>query len=123
MKTRSVEFEGKCECGEGDETEDLEYCYGDDEEGGAKSELIHLFSEEEEVNKFMGMIEEELVKVEEFYMMKEVEMMEKWEALNKQLKLLLTLKRVFSDEQHRDLFMSSSNSVSLRSSSLSSSGG
>ncbi|KAF8392158.1 hypothetical protein HHK36_022500 [Tetracentron sinense] len=69
-----------------------------------QTELIQLFSEEDEemkkVKEFFEKLDEELNKVNQFYKTKESEFIERGEILNKQLQILLELKQVLNDRKN-----------------------
>ncbi|CAL5413612.1 unnamed protein product [Camellia sinensis] len=90
------------------------------------TELVQLFSEEDEVKIFFEGLDEELNKVNQFYKTRESEFLERGEILNKQLQILLDLKRILSDRRRKTLssklgadFLSRSNSSSARNSDFS----
>ncbi|XVE65796.1 hypothetical protein DITRI_Ditri08aG0028200 [Diplodiscus trichospermus] len=66
-----------------------------------QTELVQLFSEEDEVRVFFEMLDEELNKVNQFYKTKESEFVERGEILNKQLQILLELKQIINDRRRR----------------------
>ncbi|KAI3469794.1 hypothetical protein Pfo_026457 [Paulownia fortunei] len=68
-----------------------------------ETELVQLFSEEDEVKVFFEMLDDELNKVNQFYKTKETEFLERGEILNKQLQILLDLKRVLGDRRRKNL--------------------
>ncbi|GMI70390.1 phosphate 1, ARABIDOPSIS PHOSPHATE 1 [Hibiscus trionum] len=73
-----------------------------DEEGVLyQTELVQLFSEEDEVRVFFERLDGELNKVNQFYKTKEGEFVERGEILNKQLQILLDLKQVVADRKRR----------------------
>ncbi|KAL2230099.1 UNVERIFIED_CONTAM: Phosphate transporter PHO1 [Sesamum indicum] len=75
---------------------------GEDEEVEVyETELVQLFSEEDEVKVFFEMLDDELNKVNQFYKNKESEFLERGEILNKQLQILLDLKRVLGDRRRK----------------------
>ncbi|CAI9776000.1 unnamed protein product [Fraxinus pennsylvanica] len=74
-----------------------------EEEEIYETELAHLFSEEDEVKVFFETLDDELNKVNQFYETKETEFLERGEILNKQLQILLDLKRVLSDRRRKNL--------------------
>ncbi|KAK4770423.1 hypothetical protein SAY87_030955 [Trapa incisa] len=78
----------------------------------SENEPVQLFFEDE-VKAFFNTLDEELRKVKEFYKLRESELLERGEALNKQLQILLDLKQILIDRRKK--------SSSLRS--LGSSGG
>ncbi|KAK8308413.1 hypothetical protein V6Z12_D02G056900 [Gossypium hirsutum] len=59
-----------------------------------QTELLQLFSEEDEVRVFFERLDEELNKVNQFYKTKESEFLERGEALNDQLQTLMDLKQI-----------------------------
>ncbi|XP_057781464.1 phosphate transporter PHO1-like [Salvia miltiorrhiza] len=67
-----------------------------------ETELDQLFSEEHEVRVFFEMLDEELNKVNHFYKSKEIEFLERGEILNKQLQILLDLKRLIADRRRKN---------------------
>ncbi|XP_039134744.1 phosphate transporter PHO1-2-like [Dioscorea cayenensis subsp. rotundata] len=71
----------------------------EDEESLAEIELVH--SGQNEVKKFFERLEEEREKVNNFYITKEAEFCERGEILNKQLEILLDLKRVLHEHTRR----------------------
>ncbi|ERN18829.1 phosphate transporter PHO1 [Amborella trichopoda] len=83
---------------------------GDEGEGEGlfKTDLVRLFTEDDEVKVFFEMLDEELNKVNKFYKVKEGEFLERGEILNNQLQILLDLKRIL---HHRCLPRSNSSSV------------
>ncbi|GMP77534.1 hypothetical protein CsSME_00033787 [Camellia sinensis var. sinensis] len=90
------------------------------------TELVQLFSEEDEVKIFFEGLDAELNKVNQFYKTRESEFLERGEILNKQLQILLDLKRILSDRRRKTLssklgadFLSRSNSSSARNSDFS----
>ncbi|KAL0433255.1 UNVERIFIED_CONTAM: Phosphate transporter [Sesamum latifolium] len=68
-----------------------------------ETELDQLFSEENEVKVFFEMLDDELNKVNQFYKSKEGEFLERGELLNKQLQILVDLKRLLSDRRRKNL--------------------
>ncbi|XP_026401036.1 phosphate transporter PHO1-like [Papaver somniferum] len=95
-----------------------------DEESVYQTELLHLFSEEDEVKEFFERLDEELNKVNQFYKIKEKEFLERGEALNKQLETLLDLKQILSERRRKNHLLrletgslARSNSSSVRSAS------
>ncbi|KAG6764580.1 hypothetical protein POTOM_032055 [Populus tomentosa] len=70
-----------------------------DEEVLYQTELVQLFSEEDEVAVFFERLDGELNKVNQFYKNKESEFLERGEILNKQLETLLDLKRVLNEHR------------------------
>ncbi|GAB2294392.1 hypothetical protein Dimus_028599 [Dionaea muscipula] len=73
----------------------------DDEGDDVDTELFQLFSEEDEVKKFLERLEGEVEKVNGFYKIKENEFGERGEALTKQLHILLQLKQLNLDHRRR----------------------
>ncbi|KAL0368476.1 UNVERIFIED_CONTAM: Phosphate transporter [Sesamum calycinum] len=101
---------------------------GEEEEGQEvyETELDQLFSEENEVKVFFEMLDDELNKVNEFYKSKEAEFLERGELLNKQLQILVDLKRLLTDRRRNNLppaaaaaFLSGSHSSLARNSDFS----
>ncbi|KAF8392157.1 hypothetical protein HHK36_022499 [Tetracentron sinense] len=99
---------------------------GGDEEDLYQTELVELFSEEDEVKEFFERLDEELNKVNQFYKTKESEFLERGEILNKQLLILLEVKQVLNDRRQKNLqsrsdavILPRSNSSSIRSSNYS----
>ncbi|MCL7030635.1 hypothetical protein MKW94_029892 [Papaver nudicaule] len=96
-----------------------------DEESVYQTELLDLFSEEDEVKEFFERLDEELNKVNQFYKTKEREFVERGEALNKQLETLLDLKQILNERRKKNhllrlesgLSLPRSNSSSVRSTS------
>lgn len=74
----------------------------DEEEVDEADEHVQLFSEEYEVKVFFEILDDELKKVNQFYTEKESEFLERGELLNKQLQILLKLKRLLSDHRRRN---------------------
>ncbi|XP_010262400.1 PREDICTED: phosphate transporter PHO1-like isoform X2 [Nelumbo nucifera] len=96
---------------------------GGDEEDLYETELVQLFSEEDEVKEFFSRLDEELNKVNQFYRSKESEFVERGEILNKQLQILLELKQIIHERRRKNLqsrldagALPRSNSSSVRSS-------
>ncbi|KAL1535697.1 Acid phosphatase pho1 [Salvia divinorum] len=75
---------------------------GEEEEEVYETELDQLFSEEHEVKVFFEMLDEELNKVNHFYKSKETEFLARGEILNKQLQILLDLKRLVADRRRKN---------------------
>ncbi|KAG5078307.1 hypothetical protein JHK82_057002 [Glycine max] len=73
-----------------------------DEEEIYETELAQLFSEEDEIRVFFMRLDEELNKVNQFYRRQESEFIERGETLNKQLQILLDLKRIISDRRRKN---------------------
>ncbi|GMH08631.1 hypothetical protein Nepgr_010471 [Nepenthes gracilis] len=98
-----------------EEEEDAEETY--------ETELLQLFSEEDEVKYFFERLDEELEKVSQFYKAKEAEFLERADVLNKQFQILLDLKRMLNNRRGKNssnaTSLSSFNSSSTRSSGLS----
>ncbi|XP_048333444.1 phosphate transporter PHO1 isoform X2 [Ziziphus jujuba] len=73
------------------------------EEGSIyETELAQLFSEEDGVRVFFERLDEELNKVNQFYITKESEFLERGEILNKQLQILLDLKQILNDRRWKN---------------------
>lgn len=73
---------------------------GEDEDD--ETELVdHLYSAEDEVKVFFEKLDEEVDKVNQFYMTKEKEFLERGEMLNKQLQILLDLHQVVDSTARR----------------------
>ncbi|XP_011073562.1 phosphate transporter PHO1 [Sesamum indicum] len=68
-----------------------------------ETEVDQLFSEENEVKVFFEMLDDELNKVNQFYKTKEGEFLERGELLNKQLQILVDLKRLLTDRRRKNL--------------------
>ncbi|XP_047937693.1 phosphate transporter PHO1-like [Salvia hispanica] len=75
---------------------------GEEEDEVYETELDQLFSEEHEVKVFFEMLDEELNKVNHFYKSKETEFLERGGILNKQLQILLDLKRLVADRRRKN---------------------
>ncbi|KAK6265619.1 hypothetical protein QUC31_016456 [Theobroma cacao] len=73
----------------------------DEEEVLYQTELVQLFSEEDEVKEFFESLDEQLNKVNQFYKAKESEFLERGEILNKQLQILLDLKQILTDRRRK----------------------
>ncbi|KAK8571920.1 hypothetical protein V6N12_027988 [Hibiscus sabdariffa] len=73
----------------------------DDEVVLYQTELLQLFSEEDEVRPFFERLDEELNKVNQFYKSKESEFLERGETLNKQLQILKDLKQILDGDRRR----------------------
>ncbi|KAK9007320.1 hypothetical protein V6N11_051148 [Hibiscus sabdariffa] len=73
----------------------------DEEQVLYQTELVQLFSEEDEVRVFFERLDGELNKVNQFYKTKESEFLERGEILNKQLQILLELKQIVAERQRR----------------------
>ncbi|AES61077.1 phosphate transporter PHO1 [Medicago truncatula] len=67
-----------------------------------QTELVQLFSEEDEVRVFFAMLDDELNKVNQFYIKQENEFIERREALNKQLQILQDLKQIINDRRRKN---------------------
>ncbi|KAK4787319.1 hypothetical protein SAY86_011152 [Trapa natans] len=67
----------------------------------SENEIVQLFSEEDEVKAFFNTLDEELRKVKEFYKLRESELLERGEALTKQLQILLDLKQILIDRRKK----------------------
>ncbi|CAN7127118.1 unnamed protein product [Brassica rapa subsp. narinosa] len=81
---------------------------GDDVEEIYQTELVQLFSEEDEVKVFFARLDEELNKVNQFHKSKETEFVGRGENLKKQLDILAELKQILSDRKKRNLSGSNS---------------
>ncbi|KAI8560837.1 hypothetical protein RHMOL_Rhmol04G0286700 [Rhododendron molle] len=82
-----------------------------EDDGGEQvyeTELVQLFSEEDEVKQFFESLDEELNKVNQFYKMREAEFLERGEQLNKQLQTLNERKQILSDRRRKSLSSKSS---------------
>ncbi|CAI9118133.1 OLC1v1019657C1 [Oldenlandia corymbosa var. corymbosa] len=118
-------FQMRRKMGDGEESaneggEDEEEGEQEEEEIHQNVELLQLFSEEDEVQRFFDRLNEELDKVNKFYAAKEAEFLERGEILNKQLQILVDLKQVLYDRGLRTKSMSSSTTSRMsRSCSLS----
>ncbi|GAV61488.1 SPX domain-containing protein/EXS domain-containing protein [Cephalotus follicularis] len=66
-----------------------------------QTELVQLFSVEDEVRVFFEKLDDELNKVNQFYKPKEIEFLERGDILNKQLKILVELKQIFGDRRRK----------------------
>ncbi|CAK7327287.1 unnamed protein product [Dovyalis caffra] len=73
----------------------------DGDEEVYQTELVQLFTEEDEVRVFFERLDEELNKVNQFYKTKESEFLERGEILNKQLEILLDLKRILNERRRK----------------------
>ncbi|KAJ6351409.1 hypothetical protein OIU78_007345 [Salix suchowensis] len=73
----------------------------DGDEEVYQTELVQLFSEEDEVTVFFESLDGELNKVNQFYKNKESEFLERGEILDKQLGILLDLKRVLNEHRRK----------------------
>ncbi|KDP40362.1 hypothetical protein JCGZ_02360 [Jatropha curcas] len=86
-KTEIIQVRSKAmEDQDGNEDQDIIY----------KTELVQLFSEEDEVRIFFEKLDEELNKVNQFYKAKESELLERGDLLYKQLDVLLNLKQMLN---------------------------
>ncbi|CAN8258371.1 unnamed protein product [Cochlearia groenlandica] len=81
---------------------------GDDVEEIYQTELVQLFSEEDEVKVFFARLDEELNKVNQFHKSKETEFVGRGEILKKQLDILAELKLILSERKKRNLSGSNS---------------
>nr|WET17598.1 SPX-EXS1 [Phoebe bournei] len=90
---------------------------GGDEEDPNGSDLVQFFSEADEIKDFFDILDGEFNKVNQFYITKETEFLERGEALKKQLQILVDMKQ-FPDESRRKCLPAKSNS-SIRSSEFS----
>ncbi|KAJ9182309.1 hypothetical protein P3X46_006317 [Hevea brasiliensis] len=66
-----------------------------------QTELLQLFSEEDEVRVFFERLDEELNKVNQFYKARESELLERGELLHKQLQILLDLKQILNNRRRK----------------------
>ncbi|XP_038721838.1 phosphate transporter PHO1-like isoform X2 [Tripterygium wilfordii] len=73
----------------------------DEEEQVYQTDLVHLFSEEDEVKEFFERLNDELNKVNQFYKTKEGEFVERGEILLKQLQILLDLKQILNERRRK----------------------
>lgn len=90
-----IQVKSKISVGEDGEEEDVEVY---------ETELVlQLFSEEDEVKTFFEMLDDELNKVNQFYQTRESEFLERGEILNKQLQILLDLKRVLDEWRRKNV--------------------
>ncbi|KAJ8768477.1 hypothetical protein K2173_021630 [Erythroxylum novogranatense] len=71
------------------------------EEEVYQTELVQLFSEEDEVKVFFEGLDQELNKVNQFYKSRECEFLERADTLNKQLEILMDLKQIVSDRRRK----------------------
>ncbi|XP_073287979.1 phosphate transporter PHO1-like [Primulina huaijiensis] len=102
-----IQVKSKISVGEDGEEEDVEVY---------ETELVQLFSQEDEVKMFFEMLDDELNKVNQFYKTRESEFLERGEILNKQLQILLDLKRVLDEWCRKNVKrFSRSNSSDLNS--------
>ncbi|CAN6479540.1 unnamed protein product [Victoria cruziana] len=92
----------------------------EDEESWYQTDLVTLFTEDDEVKEFFARLDEQLNKVNRFYKSKEAEFLDRGHILNKQLQILLDLKRVVHD-RHRNVSSVKSDAAgnSVRSTPLS----
>ncbi|XP_031502975.1 phosphate transporter PHO1-like [Nymphaea colorata] len=91
----------------------------EDEESWYQTDLVTLFTEDDEVKEFFACLDEQLNKVNQFYKSKEAEFLERGHILNKQLHVLLDLKRVLHDRHRKVSSAKSDAGNSLCSSPLS----
>ncbi|XP_073027410.1 phosphate transporter PHO1-like [Primulina eburnea] len=102
-----IQVKSKISVGEDGEEEDVEVY---------ETELVQLFSQEDEVKMFFEMLDDELNKVNQFYKTRESEFLERGEILNKQLQILLDLKRILDEWRRKNVKrFSRSNSSDLNS--------
>ncbi|XP_075488776.1 phosphate transporter PHO1-like [Primulina tabacum] len=102
-----IQVKSKISVGEDGEEEDVEVY---------ETELVQLFSQEDEVKMFFEMLDDELNKVNQFYKTRESEFLERGEILNTQLQILLDLKRVLEEWRRKNVKrFSRSNSSDLNS--------
>ncbi|XP_052191603.1 phosphate transporter PHO1 [Diospyros lotus] len=94
-----IQVRSKIGGGDDDHNDNVE----EEEEELYETEHVQLFSEEDEVKAFFEKLDEELNKVNQFYTTKESEFLERGEKLNKQLQILLDLKKVLSDRRRKTL--------------------
>ncbi|KAK9140394.1 hypothetical protein Scep_010075 [Stephania cephalantha] len=71
------------------------------EEDLNRNELVQLFSLDDQVKDFFEILDDELNKVNQFYKTKEDEFVERGEMLNKQLDILLDLKKVINSRRRK----------------------
>ncbi|KAK9160538.1 hypothetical protein Syun_006879 [Stephania yunnanensis] len=71
------------------------------EEDLNRNELVQLFSLDDQVKEFFEVLDDELNKVNQFYKTKEDEFVERGEMLNKQLDILLDLKKVINRRRRK----------------------
>ncbi|KAL9240288.1 hypothetical protein vseg_014526 [Gypsophila vaccaria] len=93
------------------------------------TELAQLFSEEDEVKIFFERLDEELEKVNHFYNAREIEFLQRGDALIKQVQIMTDLKQVLNQRRQKNFpsplsslhggFLSRSNSTSTRNSDCS----
>ncbi|KAF3456745.1 hypothetical protein FNV43_RR01399 [Rhamnella rubrinervis] len=88
----------------------------DGEEEIYETELAQLFSEEDEVREFFERLDEELNKVNQFYITNESEFLGRGEILNKQLQILVDLKQILNDRRWKNSPGKTMNSGSVPSS-------
>jgi SPX domain protein involved in polyphosphate accumulation len=74
-------------------------CSDDDEV--YETELVQLFSDEDEVKVFFERLDYELNKVNQFYKTQESELLERGEILNNQLDILLDIKKIITDRRRK----------------------
>ncbi|XP_065861855.1 phosphate transporter PHO1 [Euphorbia lathyris] len=85
---------------------------GGNEDVYYQTELLQLFSEEDEVKVFFERLDDELNKVNQFYKAREMELLERGTLLNKQLDILTDLKRLLTNRRRKPGFLPPSNSWS-----------
>ncbi|KAM7259434.1 hypothetical protein ACFE04_015175 [Oxalis oulophora] len=73
----------------------------DDDDEVYETELVQLFSEEDEMKVFFERLDYELNKVNQFYKTQESELLERGETLNKQLNILLDIKKILSEQRRK----------------------
>ncbi|KAL2506568.1 Phosphate transporter PHO1 [Abeliophyllum distichum] len=105
--------------GRQDGEEDQEGGDEDDGEQVYENELVHLCSEEDEIKAFFQRLDDEVNKVNEFYKTEERDFLERGDTLNKQLQILLDLKRVLADRRRKNLVVDMGSGFFARSNSLS----
>ncbi|KAM6544505.1 hypothetical protein CsatB_025241 [Cannabis sativa] len=76
---------------------------GEEDQEIYETELAQLFSQEDEVKTFFEKLDEELNKVNQFYVTKEDEFAERGDILNKQLQILVDLKLILKDRRRKNL--------------------
>ncbi|KAM7280237.1 hypothetical protein ACFE04_007371 [Oxalis oulophora] len=93
----------------------------DEDDEVYQTELVQLFSEEDEVRVFFERLDNELNKVNQFYKTQESELLERGETLNKQLDILHDIKKILSEGRRKSnvATLSQSRSSSARNSDFS----
>ncbi|KAI4369711.1 hypothetical protein MLD38_018125 [Melastoma candidum] len=74
----------------------------DEDEPVCETELVQLFSEEDEVRVFFVKLDEELGKVNQFYKVREQEFLERGDTLNKQHQILMDLKQILGERRRKN---------------------